>query len=1428
MLILKSTEFNFGGNPKMHLVKSLLALGLVLAVLGISTAQKPPWDTPAFSGDAAQIARAAASVPAPEGADAVVLLEEQRYTFQSDGTTRHASRFVYRIVTQRGVEGFDFVSCRWEPWHEERPQMRARVITSDGVAHELDPKTIAERPISSEGGKTISDARVLQAPLPGLGSGAVVETEVIVQEIAPSFDAGRAGYMQFGASIPVQLSRLVLEAPESLPLRYTARLLPQLKIEKKQSSGGVQLTFEQEAIAALEPAEALQPSDAALYPQVQFSTGASWQAVAARYAGIVDRTLDHDDVSALVQKARGQAPRDAVATLTQEMNNTVRYTGVEFSEAAIVPRSPNETLTRKYGDCKDKSALLVAMLRAAGIPAYVALLDTGPGEDLLPELPGFGRFDHAIVYVPGPPETWIDATAEFSRPMELPPMDEGRWSLVARSETTQLVRTPESPSSANRIVETRQVFLSELGPARIEEKTEAWGSLESGYRAYYSGADAKALRERLEAYVKAQYSAEKLTALEQSTAADLSHHFQSRLEAAKAKVANTEPDGATVLIQAGGLFEWLPDELKGNMADADTPAEKEKKRRKNDLVLPQPHVAEWRYHIVPPAGFTASELPEPAKRQLGPALVTEEYSRAPDGSVTGVLRFDTVKRRYTAAEVETFRAGLKEYLSSPATYVHFEQIGFALLRAGRVKEALETFRALAASHPQGEALHHVQMARALVEAGLGEAAREEARHAVVLEPGSAEAHKTLAWVLSRDLLGREFEKGYDRDGAEGAYRKAMELDPDDKTIVGNLAILLEHGPDGARYGPGARMDAAIREYESIKDKLDELQIGDNLLIAMLYAGRFKELKEQLKILPPTELRRTMLLEAIAVADGSKPAVQEARRLAGSGSERSTLLANAAGDLLRLRHYREAADLLQASSEGSPQAAQTAQRAEMFRSIRKHEEVELKKDRPEDAVLQFWVLAFSGTPEQALKLQSPLAREKDEARELKKAKATFAGMRAGLSKSNLPSDVLADIALAQIQVKRDGEDAYGCRVRADIPGVGKGVFYLTKESGEVRLLGLTLGAGEETGNIGRLVLRIIDKDPERARRWLDWAREEAALGGGDDPFVGGAFPRFWTRGQTADAATLRYAAAALATEADNPEESGPILLEGRAAAKDPTELQTFDLALAQLYAKQEKYAELLPVARGLVTAVPASRTAFRFLYIALSGMERYAEVESAADERLRRFPDEVSTLRAYSMAAASRGDFAKSDRILKAMIDSGKAEAGDLNNLAWNQLFEGGDAAEEGAQTAQRGIRLSQTPNPNLLHTLACAYAEAGKTREAQDALLQTMAAMNLDEPNGLIWYIVGRMAEQYGLRDAAASAYRKVEKPESRLGLPLSTFALAQKRLKALGVTSAASPSAGPLAGRPTLPRYQSDKQELNLIDIFSWNADSDRDDPGR
>jgi len=89
-------------------------------------------------------------------------------------------------------------------------------------------------------------------------------------------------------------------------------------------------------------------------------------------------------------------------------------------------------------------------------------------------------------------------------------------------------------------------------------------------------------------------------------------------------------------------------------------------------------------------------------------------------------------------------------------------------------------------------------------------------------------------------------------------------------------------------------------------------------------------------------------------------------------------------------------------------------------------------------------------------------------------------------------------------------------------------------------------------------------------------------------------------------------------------------------------------------------------------------------------------------------------------------------------------------------------------------------NTSILHTLGCVYAEVGKTKEAREVLIQSMDELNLDEPDENYWYAFGRIAEQYGERDAALANYARVTKPKTAVELPESTYQLAQIRLRAL------------------------------------------------
>ena len=696
-----------------------------------------PWNVPHFSIEPQALYSAASESIPPEGMDVTVLDDEESYVFDASGRSVHTVYVVFKVLTQKGAEGWGDISVTWEPWHGERPTLRARVITPDYTVHELEAKTIADTPAREDQSKIYSDRRVIRAPLPAIAPGSVVEQEVVLKQSPPFLGAGAVRLFFFGRiSVPVQHTRLVLEAPSSVPLRYVLQLLPDLKPQRSEAEGRVKITFDSGPVAALDEPERYVPSDAPVFPSVIFSTGTSWQQVAGEYAKIVEGHSSAPEVKPLVQRlTQGRHSQDEKEqAILEYLDKEVRYTGIEFGEANVVPHSPAETLAHKYGDCKDKATLLVAMLRAAEIPAWVALLNTGWRMHVPADLPGMDIFDHAIVYVPGDPDLWIDPTEERARLGQLPIGDQGRLALIVRAGSNALVRIPETSSQANVLLELREFSLAENGPARVVETSQPRGCFELEYRHSFADKQDKQANENLTKYMKSQYLAEKLDRWDRSDPSDISKQFELVLESDKAKRGFTELEGGGAAIRLAALFTRLPEELqkREDTEESKADAAKPKKKRSADYQLPEPFVAEWQYKIVPPLGFQPKPLPQDVKLSLGPALLTEQFAADGNGTVRVVIRFDTVKRRFSVAEATEMRNKVAELRGGEVILLSFEPVGQALLRQGKVRESLQSYRNLIAQHPR-EAVHHLQMAQALLEGGMGEAARSEARFAVKLE-----------------------------------------------------------------------------------------------------------------------------------------------------------------------------------------------------------------------------------------------------------------------------------------------------------------------------------------------------------------------------------------------------------------------------------------------------------------------------------------------------------------------------------------------------------------------------------------------------------------------------------------------------------------------------------------------------------------------
>ncbi len=239
---------------------------------------------------------------------------------------------------------------------------------------------------------------------------------------------------------------------------------------------------------------------------------------------------------------------------------------------------------------------------------------------------------------------------------------------------------------------------------------------------------------------------------------------------------------------------------------------------------------------------------------------------------------------------------------------------------------------------------------------------------------------------------------------------------------------------------------------------------------------------------------------------------------------------------------------------------------------------------------------------------------------------------------------------------------------------------------------------------------------------------------------------------------------------------PILEEALQTAASDRERTNLQLALALGYSTQDNFLKLLDVASALVKQVPESKQAFIYNVEALMGLDRYDDAIAVAGERLKLLDNDRDALSMKMGIEANRGNYAAARAWGEKLVALGKEDAELLNDISWFALFTG-KVDDADIANAVKATQMA-ADNPHILHTLACLYAERGDTRDAREVLLRAMDDLNLDEPNDDFWYVLGRIAEQYGERDIAIADYLKLKKPDETLAVPTSSWRLAQTRLQ--------------------------------------------------
>jgi tetratricopeptide (TPR) repeat protein len=300
--------------------------------------------------------------------------------------------------------------------------------------------------------------------------------------------------------------RMIYSWPEGEDLHWKAG--PGVALPEPERRGGYNFLT-----VALPLPERELPEDAparfTMAPLIQLGSFASWvdvSRVMAPHYATVGTIARGSALAAEVARIERQSsdPLTRASLALQLVQDQVSYLLNGMDGGNYLPQSPDLTWDLRYGDCKAKSLLLLAMLREMGIEAEATLVRSSDGDMLAEMLPLPAAFDHVIVRarIAGQ-DYWLDGTGSGTRLDTIDEVPDIRYSLPLRPDGSELVAVSQrKPASLDRVLRVTYDYGAGIDlPAVYVAEVEARGILGARIRANVVQTDREKQIEYVEEYL---------------------------------------------------------------------------------------------------------------------------------------------------------------------------------------------------------------------------------------------------------------------------------------------------------------------------------------------------------------------------------------------------------------------------------------------------------------------------------------------------------------------------------------------------------------------------------------------------------------------------------------------------------------------------------------------------------------------------------------------------------------------------------------------------------------------------------------------------------------------------------------------------------------------------------------------------------------
>jgi hypothetical protein len=212
-----------------------------------------------------------------------------------------------------------------------------------------------------------------------------------------------------------------------------------------------------------------------------------------------------DPSPALQQKVQDLAPAslplfERIKALARFAQRDVRYAAIEIGIGGLQPHPASQVFTNRYGDCKDKSTVLSAMLAQIGVKSYYVPVHTDRGIYTEKTPPTIG-FNHVILAIQLPESSFkgsfpalyehpklghlliFDPTSSVVPLGQIPSYEQDNYGLLVTDQGGELIHLPLSSPDLNKITRTANLSLMPDGSLKgeVQEVRSGWQAAAGRY-----------------------------------------------------------------------------------------------------------------------------------------------------------------------------------------------------------------------------------------------------------------------------------------------------------------------------------------------------------------------------------------------------------------------------------------------------------------------------------------------------------------------------------------------------------------------------------------------------------------------------------------------------------------------------------------------------------------------------------------------------------------------------------------------------------------------------------------------------------------------------------------------------------------------------------------------------------------------------------